>query len=207
MTGEEARADRLVSELSHELHTPLALIVGYAELLQIRTDEVTRRDAPTRILEAAERLAAAMDTLLVVLALDAGWLSVEPTPVNLETALAGLSPAVDGSAFVLVDEEHLGRILQTLLAIGPGPADVRIAERAGVASIAILNAGIELSEAQLEQFFDRAAPAGLPVRSVLDAYIARMLVELHGGAISAEAVAGKGLRIVFTLPLAPEASR
>jgi len=139
LTGEEARADRLVSELSHELHTPLALIVGYAELLQIRTDEVTRRDAPTRILEAAERLAAAMDTLLVVLALDAGWLSVEPTPVNLETALAG--------------------------------------------------------------------PAGLPVRSVLDAYIARMLVELHGGAISAEAVAGKGLRIVFTLPLAPEASR
>jgi signal transduction histidine kinase len=57
-----------LDELAHDLKTPLAMIVGYAELLLARDDEKLRKEAPARILEAAERLSTALDGLLAELA-------------------------------------------------------------------------------------------------------------------------------------------
>lgn len=56
--------DALRSALAHDLKTPLSVIVGYAELLRARDDETTRREAPERILEAAERLGLEIDALV-----------------------------------------------------------------------------------------------------------------------------------------------
>lgn len=58
--------------LAHDVKTPLSVISGYAELLLVRNDEKTRREAPTRILEAAERLAAEIDGLLELVARERG---------------------------------------------------------------------------------------------------------------------------------------
>jgi CheY-like chemotaxis protein len=60
--------DALRSALAHDLKTPLSVIVGYAELLRARDDEATRREAPERILEAAERLRLEIDALVERLA-------------------------------------------------------------------------------------------------------------------------------------------
>ena len=57
-------AEEALSILAHELQTPLTAIRGFAELLHARDDEHTRREASARILEAAERLAAAIERLL-----------------------------------------------------------------------------------------------------------------------------------------------
>jgi signal transduction histidine kinase len=50
--------------LAHDLKSSLSVIVGYAELLRARDDETIRREAPERILEAAERLGLEIDALV-----------------------------------------------------------------------------------------------------------------------------------------------
>ena len=61
---EPQRPDDQLSSLAHELKTPLAVIAGFAELLAVRDDERTRREATAQIMVASERLANALDDLL-----------------------------------------------------------------------------------------------------------------------------------------------
>jgi signal transduction histidine kinase len=66
----EHERDPHLSTLAHELKTPLAIIVGFAELLGARDDERTRIEATKRIMEASERLREALDDLLAGVAAD-----------------------------------------------------------------------------------------------------------------------------------------
>jgi signal transduction histidine kinase len=61
-----------LSTLAHEFKTPLAVIVGFAELLGARDDDRTRLEAAKRITEASERLRDALDDLLAGVAADTG---------------------------------------------------------------------------------------------------------------------------------------
>lgn len=83
--------DTLPASLAHDLKTPLAVIAGYAELLRDREDESIRREAPLRILEAAQRLAAEIEALLARL------VEIEEIPDR-----AGALPAC---RIVLVDDD------------------------------------------------------------------------------------------------------
>jgi CheY-like chemotaxis protein len=58
------------SRLAHDLKTPIAVIVGYAELLAVRTDEALRLEASGRIIEAARQLEAAVNRLADSLSAD-----------------------------------------------------------------------------------------------------------------------------------------
>lgn len=62
MTGEER--SELRAQLAHDLKTPLAVIIGYGELLGTRDDEATRLEASRMIVQAAERLSHELDELL-----------------------------------------------------------------------------------------------------------------------------------------------
>ena len=86
MSANEAHESDL-SGLAHELKTPLAVIAGFAELLQARDDDETRRQAATHIAEASERLSKAIDRLLAAAGSD-GDLARQ-----LLEALSGPDPA------------------------------------------------------------------------------------------------------------------
>lgn len=60
----EPDIDERRSAFAHELRNPLAVISGYAELLRLRDDERTRREASERILEAVDQLSRALDSAL-----------------------------------------------------------------------------------------------------------------------------------------------
>ncbi len=57
-------ADEEFARLAHDVMSPLAVIVGYAELLRTRDDEKIRREAPEVIFEAAEQLRTAVRALV-----------------------------------------------------------------------------------------------------------------------------------------------
>ena len=75
-----------MSSISHALKTPLAVIIGYGELLGARDDAAMRLEAAGRILEAAERLSTGIESTLTVLALD--LVEIEPEPVELDRLVA-----------------------------------------------------------------------------------------------------------------------
>ena len=85
--------DAQLSSLAHELKTPLAVIVGFAELLAARDDERTRREAATRIMAASERLGNALDDLLAGVAADKGDLG----PRLLDAIAAGRHARSEGN--------------------------------------------------------------------------------------------------------------
>jgi two-component system, chemotaxis family, chemotaxis protein CheY len=63
----ESAYEELASEVAHVFRTPLGVITGYVELLQLRDDPALRADALPRIEEAAQRLGEAIDRLLSAL--------------------------------------------------------------------------------------------------------------------------------------------
>lgn len=60
-----AEREQLRAQLTHDLKTSLAIIIGYGELVGTRgDDEETRLEASRMIVQAAERLSAELDQLL-----------------------------------------------------------------------------------------------------------------------------------------------
>ena len=115
--------------VSHELHTPLAGICGFSELLAEDPVEATARTGE-RIHEAALELAHKLDNLIDYAALRGGRIDVEREAVHLEqisASLVGLglmarnkgltftvSIAADAPATVNASRRHLLRIIGNL---------------------------------------------------------------------------------------------
>ncbi len=64
MSRTDGIPEEALSLLAHELNTPISVIVGYAELLESRSEETATREGARNIKEAAERLRATVDALL-----------------------------------------------------------------------------------------------------------------------------------------------
>ena len=71
MSSGDAPIAELISEVAHELRTPIAAISGFAELLRIRDDEHLRLEAAEQILIGTSRLSKFVDELVAVLEADA----------------------------------------------------------------------------------------------------------------------------------------
>jgi signal transduction histidine kinase len=220
-TSEEL-VGRLVATLAHELKTPLAVLLGYVELLELRDDETIRREAPRRIKEAAERLAAAVDDLATLTALDAGTLAPKPQPVDLGGAVDAALLLADrrwygvdvqartpegGWPQVNADPDQLVRILAALLrnaaVRAPGGAQVELAARVddAYAEVQITDSGPPLDNDAGRQAFDlRTAPGSAEARAgggAFGLHLARRLVELNGGEARV-----RGATFSIRLPLA-----
>jgi two-component system sensor histidine kinase KdpD len=219
----------LLSSVSHDLRTPLAVISGTSStLLELGDggDAATRHELLKEVWEESNRLARLVDNLLSMTRLDAGSIQVEKQwyPVEdvigsalgrLRKELAGrkvnkLLPAdlplvpLDG---VLIEQVLVNLMENAVRYADPGTAiDISArAENAGVV-IAVADRGPGLAEGEEVKVFDKlfrgAASANSAERGVgLGLAIARAIVEAHGGSIWAENRNGGGAVFSFRLPL------
>lgn len=219
---EELRSS-LLSTVSHDLRTPLAVVTGAATTLRDDTslDEGTRQQLLDTICDEAERLERLVKNLLDMTRVQAGALSVkkEWVPVDeligsartrLATQLKGRAVNVAAQVeFLQVDAVLFEQVLFNLLdnAAKYTPAgsalDLEVSKTAEGARVVLSDRGPGVSEEDAERLFDkfyrgaqRAAPgAGLGLA------ICRGIVEAHGGRIHVEARDGGGARFVIDLPL------
>ncbi len=222
--------DEFLATLSHELRTPLNAMLGWSQLLlQGNGDEAMWRRGLETIERNARAQSRLIEDMLDMSRLIAGQMRLDVKPVwpaefieaAIETARpaalarqVGLHVRLDGGAGpILGDAGRMQQVMANLLSNAVkfteagGRVEVSLAREGGQARIAVRDSGVGISEAFLPHVFDRfrQADASSTRRHGglgLGLAIARQLVELQGGTISAASAGhGKGAEFSLRFPL------
>ncbi|MCS7177937.1 MAG: ATP-binding protein [Anaerolineae bacterium] len=231
-------ADRLkstfVSVVSHELKTPVATILGYAETLarpDAQWDTETVRELAGVIREEAQRLDRLITDLLDASRIQAGALPLKREEVDLEmlahrvvhrfqsqtdrhdiaVRFPSNFPLVVGDPLRL--EQVLNNLVSNAIKYSPEGGRIRIRgeARPDEVIVSVSDEGIGIPATEQGRIFDpfyrvdetsvrQAGGVGLGL------YLARAIVEAHGGRIWVESEPGKGSTFSFSLPR-PSADR
>jgi two-component system CheB/CheR fusion protein len=231
MARQEAEAanrakDEFLSNLSHELRSPLNALLGWAQMLLTRSlDQAT----VTHALEVIERSARAqsqlVEDILDTSRIVSGKLKLTTRPINLrsvvQSAIETVQLSAEAKAIQMVanlssvrtvgDSDRLQQVVWNLLSNAikftpkSGRVEVTLASVGNQAQIQVSDTGQGISADFLPHVFDRfrqadssttKARAGLGVGLA----IVKHLVELHGGIVQAESL-GKGRGATFTVLL------
>ncbi|HEX5822107.1 MAG TPA: HAMP domain-containing sensor histidine kinase [Solirubrobacterales bacterium] len=229
----ERMKDDFVLTVSHELRTPVTVVKGFAEMLTAQRKSLNTRqfEAAEVIAESAGQLQKMINDLLDLARSDAGKLRIEPesTPVrplaqrigrqmrpNFESKDQRFTVSVEKDLpDIQADAGRIGQVLANLLTnankYAPEGSEVQLAatQVGDEVEFAVSDTGPGLDQDQLDHVFDRFWRAdSSESQSVggtgLGLAIAKSLVELHGGAISANSSPGEGATFRFVLPIAKD---
>ena len=219
-----------VAAVSHELRTPLALIDGYAQsLLHLELDETVRRGYLERLGAAVARVTGLVDQIVDIAQLDSDGLALERDPISTEDLLGefvGEQAELPGAPAVTLDlgpdlpeiDVDASRIHQVLANLagntakyaGPEARLVVRARRGGHRTVVITVAddgpGIDVGQRShvFERFYrGRSVRESRIPGNGLGLYLAKRIVEAHGGWIRLDATQ-RGASISFALPAADD---
>jgi two-component system phosphate regulon sensor histidine kinase PhoR len=225
----ETTRREFVSNVSHELRSPLAAIRAMTETLQdgALNDTDTAQDFLTRILNDTQRMTTMVNELLELSRLESGQAPIHLAPVSLESVVAEIesrfdvSPdherlkletnVPDGIPLVMGEADKLNQVLANLVENA-----VKVTGDGGLISISanatdrwvevkVSDNGIGIAREHLPHVFERFYKVDRSRRdggTGLGLAIAKHLVQAHGGDIKVESVEGEGSAFSFTLPRA-----
>jgi len=224
-TADEIKAT-FISIVSHELRTPVTLIKGYASTLRrddARWDKSTISDSLAVIEEEADRLSKMVDDLLDASRLQAGGLSLNRADVSLPTLSKRVAERFatqsnkhsivtdfpDKFPVILADEPRVEQVLMNLvsnaLKYAPeGEIKVSGTVRPEQVVVCVSDEGPGIEAKDLPHIFDRFYRSTKAVKQTkgagLGLYLARAIIEAHGGRIWADPKPDSGARLCFSLP-------
>ncbi len=217
--------DDVVAVVSHDLKNPLNVIQLATRFVRAQIvggeDPLATLD---RIDRAAHRMGVLITDLLDLAKIEAGRFHVMPTPcaaralvadaITLQKPIAAergvrLESAEVEDVSILVDQDRMFQVLANLLSnaikFTPKEGQVSISSRTagGFTRFMVHDDGPGMAPYVVDRVFDRywqAPTSAVRQGSGLGLYIAKGLIEAHGGRIWAESVAGAGSTFFFTVP-------
>lgn len=236
----ETEVDRMKSEFlttaAHELRTPMASIMGFAELLMLREFPPERtKDMLATMHRQARRLTDLINELLDLARIEAragkdfkiSRQHIEPV---IRDAIAALNVDGDRSRMQLYLPENLPEldidpakmqqaiinVLSNAYKYSPkgGPIDIsaRRRERDGAAQVAIIvrDHGIGMTADQSARVFERffrADPSGNIPGTGLGMSLVKEIMDSHGGSVEVDSEVGQGTSVSLWLPVQGSESR
>jgi signal transduction histidine kinase len=220
------RAD-FVSLVSHELRSPMAAVIGAARTLQGRWRELTpdqRESFLALIADETGRLADLISDVLDTSRIEAGTFSFSFDDVDVgELVQEVVGMAVVGQDEVRVtadvaaplpqlrgDRKRLRQVLQNLVdnaikySAAGGEVRVRAHADNGALRVDVSDdgPGVPYEDQRLIfEKFGRSSITGAKPGTGLGLFIARSIVEAHGGTLDVESVPSSGSTFVLQLPL------
>lgn len=222
--------DEFLSIASHELRTPVTALHVQVQMLQRVVERSgasvpeTVRGRVTALDRQVRRLSGLVEALLDLSRIRLGRLELNRLPVDV-TALAtevaapyqadpelanGSTVRVIASAPVVGSldrvrlEQVMGNLLANAVKFGEGrPVEVRVERDGERIRVAVIDHGVGIAPEQFERIFgrfERAAQAQHYPGLGLGLYVAREIVEAHGGRIRAEGAPGAGATFTLELP-------
>ena len=221
---------RFVSDASHELRTPIAVIQGYANLLNRwgKDDPATRQEAIDAIRAEAEAMKELVEQLLFLARGDNDTMQVELTHFDLTEVAAQVFRETE-----LIDRTHpltarwepepvpvyadLGLVKQCLRVLvdnsikytpAGGEISLKLEAAEGTARLSVQDEGDGIDPQSLPHIFERFYRADQSRDrktggTGLGLAIARYIAERHGGWLEVLSRRGVGTRMTLVLPLTP----
>jgi len=218
-----------LSNVSHDLRTPLATLQGYLESVLMRGADMPgdERERYLRTaLASSRRLGALVGELFELATLDAHDARVSPEPFNLaelvddvlqKFSLSARNKGLDlrsehpeDSAFVMADLGLVERALQNLIDNAVkytppgGSVTVTVAAPDSEVLVTVSDTGPGIKIEDLPRIFDRfykvRAEGEAQAGTGLGLSIARRIAELHGGRLDVKSEPGRGAAFTLGLP-------
>lgn len=220
----------LLSLVSHDLRTPLAVIKGLTTSLldtSVTWSDAQRRDLLTTINGETDRLNRIVSDLLEMSRIEAGaisqnrsWHALDELIVAVATSLRTQNHAPmiqlslpDDLPLVRISyaqiEQVLRNLIENAIAYAPAVSPIEVCAQATVGQVRIevrdRGPGVpdDLRERIFEKFVRAAEPERHATGSGLGLAICKGLVEAHKGQIWVEPRQGGGAVFVLTLPVTP----
>jgi two-component system OmpR family sensor kinase len=223
--------NRLIGILAHDLRSPLGVISGFAEVLQMVLGERLSEKEMSyldNIRTAAGFMLALVDDTLSLSSIESGQLKLERSSVDLSRLVAkivgllSLSAARKGIALdfdvpaipqeIAIDPVRIEQLLHNLIGNAikfcrdGDTISVALAKMENEVKMTIADSGTGMSAKTMQSLFEpfsRAGNTGTAGENStgLGLHICQRIVEAHDGKISASSELGRGTTFTVTLPL------
>jgi signal transduction histidine kinase len=225
-----ATREELMGVVAHDLRNPLSAITMKASLMRKGADSSSIRQQAQSIENVAWRMEHLIKSMLDVATIEAGTFSVVPVPCTIEDLLretmemfANLATSkqvrleqmvkTPGLA-VEADHERVLQVFSNLvgnaLKFTPQGGCITIAAepQGAMVRFAVLDTGPGIAPEHLPRIFDRfwKKETSGTKGTGLGLFIAKGIVDAHGGRIWVESRIGQGTAFYFTLPIAEHAA-
>lgn len=227
----DRQKSKFVDHVSYQLRTPLATIVGFAEMLDGQMFGVLndrQKDYIASILSASHHLRDLITDIIDLAAIDAGKMTLDPEEVDIRDLLESAATyaalkaedtqvglAVDcprDIGAITADAKRLKQVLFNLLSnafayTGAGGQVTLGADRApGLVRLWVADTGRGVSPEDQAKAFDPFESRGPSAGAGIGLSLVQRFISLHGGWVRMESEPGKGTRVTCYLPARAEAA-
>ena len=226
-----------LANMSHELRTPLNAVIGFSDVLREQMFgplNAKQEEYVTDILTSGQHLLSLINDVLDLSKVEAGKMELESGVFDLRKLLENslvmvkeraLSHGIqlsldigDGIGLIEADERRVKQVLFNLLSNAvkftpdKGRVGIRVRLVESTVEISVSDTGVGISEEDMPKLFGefQQLHTGLtnkPEGTGLGLSLTKRFIELHGGRIWVESVAGQGSTFTFSLPFKSSANQ